>query len=85
LTYRTIDMAIVGMEAKAGDLSLASDCQVYIVFIMVYHSRIITLFLYKLEQGKNISVIAKATITATGSVMGEETRRRRNPAKRGQP
>jgi hypothetical protein len=35
------------------------------------------------DEGK-ISVIAKATITARGSVMGEE-KRRRNPAKRGKP
>jgi hypothetical protein len=37
-----------------------------------------------LEEGKNISIIAKATITARGGIMGEEMRRR-NPAKRGKP
>jgi hypothetical protein len=38
-----------------------------------------------LEEGKNVSIIAKATITARGGVMGKEKRRRRNPAKRGKP
>jgi hypothetical protein len=32
-----------------------------------------------------MSIVAKATITARGGVMGEEKRRRGNPAKRGKP
>jgi hypothetical protein len=38
-----------------------------------------------LEQDINVSVIAKATIIARGSVRGKEKRRRRDPAKRGKP
>jgi hypothetical protein len=38
-----------------------------------------------LEEGKNVSIIGKATITARGGVMGEEKSRRRNAAKPGKP
>jgi hypothetical protein len=43
------------------------------------------LYIDKFEGDKNVSIIAKVTITASGGVMGEEKRRRRNPAKRGKP
>jgi hypothetical protein len=39
----------------------------------------------KLEEGKNVSIIAKATITARGSVINKEKRRRRNLANQGKP
>jgi hypothetical protein len=38
----------------------------------------------KVEKVKYL-LLQKATITPRGGVMGEEKRRRRNPAKRGKP